>query len=200
MSQSNIAIGGGKFVATEERSRSVGGNPTIEHYQHVVATAVGVVPLLFPTYLKNAGSVEMNVNAAAVDAPFDLAPADPTILRVERLVLMMRLSAQPLMTQFGTVGALADGLLLEIRDATGLIRDLTGGLPLQSNDDLATFFDFSVADLGASHTLKAEWRFTRPLRLEGGLGEFLRCTVRDDLTGITRMRLLAGCAEETVLT
>ena len=197
MSQASIVIGGGKAIATEQVSRA----GAIEHYQGIFSAAVGVVPLLKPQYLKGAGgSIEMAVNAAAVDAAFELAPADPTILRVERLVLVMVLGAQPLMTQFGTAGALADGVLLEVRDGSSQIADLTGGVPLKSNNDLATLFDFSVADLGASHTLKAEWRFARPLRLEGGLGELLRCTIRDDLSGITRMRMLAECAEETSLT
>lgn len=197
MSQASVAIGSGKLIATEERSR--GGQ--LEHYQHVIGTPVGAVPLIQPAFLANAGSVEMVVNGS-VGAPvhFDLAPADPTILRVERLALVMSLSAQPSMTQFGTLAALANGLLLELRNATTLIRDLLGGQPLKSNDDIATLFDLSIADLGASHTLKAEWRFVHALRLEGGLGEFLRCSVRDNLTGILRLRVLAECVAETELT
>lgn len=202
MSQASVQLANTARLASEERSRSVSGATVLEQYQHVIPTPIGVGPRLRTIYLAAAGGpgIEMVQDGSVTPVNFDLAPADPAIYRVSRLTLLMRLAAQPLMTQFGTLAALTNGLLVEVRDASGVLADLLGGQPLKSNDDLATYFDLSVADLGASHTLRADWRFAFPVRLEGALGEFLRVSVRDAMAGITRMRCLAELAVETDLT
>lgn len=197
MSQDAIFLAQAVRLASEKRSRSIGNVPVDEHYQHVVATELGVVPRLVPRYMAAAGgSVEMDVNGSVTPLTFDLAPAADEIWRVARLVLQIVAPTAAAPDQFGSLAALANGLLLELRDAAGVLVDLTAGQPIKANRDLALGWSTSIADT----IVGAEWLFAGPIRIEGGLGEFLRLTVRDDLSTLTRMRVLAEILEETSLT
>ena len=195
MSAQTIPLAGGIRVATEQIAL---GGQAIAHVQHVIASELGSVPRLRPQYLATSqGSIEMAVNGAAAAVAFDLAPGSAAIWRVARLVLQIVAPAAAAPDQFGSLAALASGLLVEVRNATPTpIIDLTAGQPIRANRDFGLGWATSIV----GSIVTAEWRFAVPLRLEGGFGELLRLTVRDNLSGLTRMRVLAEVLEETVLT
>lgn len=195
MSKDSIQLVGGPRMATELQSH---GSAALAHFQHVIATEVGAVPRLVPRYLTATGgaSVEMNVNGSVTPATFDLTPGSDKVWRVSRLSLLLIATAAPTWPLFGNLAALTNGILLEVRNAAGQITDLTAGQPWKTNRDMAISWWAGIEDT----VVAAEWRFAVPLRIEGGLGEFLRMSVRDDLSALTRLRVLADCLEETELT
>ncbi len=197
MSQDNLLISGERRLATEKRTRSVDGVPNDEHYQHFVPTAIGAVPKLLSAYLGTSASPDLNVNGSSTPVAKDLTPGAAEIYRVNRVVLLIATTGSILMTSFGDVAALTNGCKLEWRNAAGVIVDLLGGLPLKTLNDLAALFDVGIAELGASHTIRAVLDLPTPVRLDGGAGEFLRTTVQDNLTTLVRFRALAlGSIEE----
>jgi hypothetical protein len=195
MSASVIPLVGNIKVATEQIVHAGQG---VVHAQHVIASELGVVPLLVPKYLAtNPGAaIEMNVNGSVTPAQFELRPSSVQIWRVARLVVQIIAPAPAAANQFGSLAELANGILLEVRNATLQLIDLTAGQPIKANRDFGLGWSTSIAD----DIVGAEWLLEAPLRLEGGLGEFLRLTVRDNLTTLTRMRVLALVLEETTLT
>lgn len=195
MSASTIPLAGNFRVATEQAAH---GSVGIAQFQHVIATELGVVPRLLPKYLATVpgASIEMAVNGSVTPIQFDLVPGSAEIWRVARLVLQIVAPTAASPELFGSLAALTNGLLIEVRNAGGVLIDLTAGAPIKANLDLALGWSTSIADT----IVGAEWLFASPLRIEGGLGEFLRLTVQDNLSTLTRMRLLAECLNETVLT
>ena len=196
MSKATILLAGAKRVATEQQAHGTDG---IAHFQHVVATEVGGVPRLVPKFLATVpgGSIEMAVNGSVTPVAFDLVPGSSEIWRVARLVLQIVAPAPATPAQFGSLAALTNGLLLQVRNATTVITDLTAGAPVKANRDLVLgWTGVSLADTD----VEADWLFSVPIRLEGGLNEIVRLTVRDNLSTLTRMRVLAEVQVETELT
>lgn len=204
MSESTIRLANDGRLASEQRTRSVGGSSVLVDYQEVAIANLGPQPLSLQKYFTNASSVEMAVDGST-PVNFDVAPADAEIYRIEKLVLVMVLSSSPTMLQFGNLAALANGLSIKVLDATdATIVDLLDGQDLKSNNDLATVGDVTLHELGLSYTLKTTLVPVSPVRLQFPTAgaEKLRITVADDLlsTPITRMRCLALGRQEHIVT
>src|SRR5688500_10135045 len=103
MSSSNLMLANNARLATEERSRDDGASSYVEHYQHVLATPIGALPLPMSRYLAAAGSADMAVDGSSTAVEFELVPASAEIVRVARLALVIGTSAAPTMTAFGTI-------------------------------------------------------------------------------------------------
>lgn len=208
MSASGIRLANEVRLAAEQRSRTLGGVAHLVDYQEVSLAHVGMQPLPLKRYLKDSedsDSVEMRVDGST-PVNFDLTPATAEILRIEKLVLVMVLTASPTMVEFGDQAALSNGLTLKVIDSDGgTIVDLLDGEPILSNNDLTTVGDLTAHILGSTYTLKTVIVPTSPIRLEEtGDGEFekLRLAVSDDLSEstITRMRMMAYGRLESSLT
>ncbi len=198
MSKSTLVLANGKRIATEQFTH----DSLPAHAEHVIATPVGATPLPSTAYLVDGDdSVEMGVDGSSTAKEFTFTPADPDIYRIGRISLVMSLAALPSAVKFGNLSALTNGLLLQIVDADdNEIVDLLGGQPLKSNLDLMTLFEVELISWDSVYALRAQWKLAQPIRLEGGLGEYLLCTVQDNLSSISRMRVLVEAALETELT
>lgn len=200
MSQSNVVISGERRFATEEVQRSQDGFTYAEHYQRVSDCAVGAVPKLLSRYLSNGPSVEMATNGSSIPVNFDLKPSSVEVYRIDRIALVMVCATAIEMTKFGDIASLTNGLIVDWRNATASVVDVMGGVAAKTLNDLAAAFDVGVAELGASHTVRACLELTTPIRLDGGAGELLRATVQDNLSTLTRLRCHVLGSVETSLT
>jgi hypothetical protein len=208
MSANGIRLANEVRLASERRARTIGGIALEVDYQEVALAHVGRQPIPLKRYLKdsdNSDSVEMRVDGST-PVNFDMTPASGEILRIEKLVLVMVLTASPTMVQFGDQAALSNGLTLKVLDNDdAVVVDLLDDEPVLSNNDLATVGELTPHLLGSSYTLKTVIVPASPIRLEEtATGEFekLRLTVSDDLSAstITRMRMLAFGRLESSLT
>lgn len=205
MSAKSIMLANDGRLASEQRTRMIGGSAVNVDFQEVAIAHVGSQPLPCQKYFKNLTSVEMRVDGST-PVNFDVTPASAEILRIEKLVLVMVLTASPTMVQFGDQAALGNGISLQLlaSDDT-VITDLLDGMTVKSNNDLATVGDLSLYEFGASYTLKTEIVPVSPIRLEEtstDAFEKLRLTVADNLAAstITRMRCMAFGRLESTLT
>lgn len=201
MSQSHLVVSGDRRLASEERTRSEDGTPYVEHYQHVVPTAIGAVPTLLSKYLATAGGVvDMAVDGSSVNVTHDLAPSGSEVYRVDRLVVVLATSSAPTWTAFGTIAALANGILLSWIDSDAqTIVDLLGGQPWKTLNDVAALASrIELSTLGSTHTARAVIDLPVPARLDGGETEKLRLTVRDNLSTLARLRVHALGAVEAL--
>jgi hypothetical protein len=190
MTRSHVELANAKRLASEQLTRVLDGESYDEHFQHVVATPVGVVPRPLGLYLLAASSPDLAVDGSTTAVSYDLEPGSDDVYRVHRLTLLAQLSGAPTVSQFGNIAALTNGLLLEIVDPDDeTIDDLLGSQPIRSNLDLATLGTVSLETFGASYMLRSVIDFPVPLRLVGD-EHILRATVQDNIT-LTRLRLFA---------
>lgn len=202
MSENGIRLANDHRLASEQRTRVIGGASQLVDYQEVSISNLGSQPLPLSKYMTNASSVEMAVDGTT-PVNFDLEPSGTEIFRIEKLVLVMVLVASPTLIQFGDQTALTNGLSLKILDTDDVeILDLLDGQNIKSNNDLATIGTITRHVFSTTYTLKAVIQPSSPIRLEvpSAGAEKLRCTVSDNLSAITRMRMMALGRQEDIIT
>lgn len=199
-------LAGERRLATEMQTRTVGNATHEEHYQRVAPCPVGSMPKVLAKFLglTAGGSKDMQVDGSVTPQTFDLTPGASAVYRVERIVMRLVCTAAPVMTGFGNLAALANGVLLEWRKndtadppvvGGALELDLLDGVSFKAANDL---LQFEVGIL--ANTMELVWAPRQPIRLDGGNGEMLRATVRDNLTALTSFRTLVEGGIETELT
>lgn len=90
---------------------------------------------------------------------------------------------------FGNLAALTNGILLQLVDSAGTVTDLTGGVPIRKNQDLARFlgaglkYDVGVGNDAVFGDVVMVDVFGEPLLARAT--EEVQILVQDDLTGLT---------------
>lgn len=145
-------------------------------------------------YLLNGASPEMNANGSlAVPVLFTYTPTQAVeyLESINMLIIENATSSDPL--DYGAVvGPLANGVLLEIRS-----QGVTFALKtLLSNIDLITFFNrhpwatpTGSGILNFVDVYSGEFNLRYPLKLQQSTGDFVRASVRDNLTAVDFHRM-----------
>lgn len=145
----------------------------------------------FSTYLTNGSTINMNVNGATVNVNYDYT-ATETIKYVESLTMYISDNANFDESQFGAVAGLANGVQITYR-SKGQVRTLNN---LQNNIDIFMSFrenHFSDVDsglLGTSRLYTGGIRFQQRIALDPSQGDYIRVTIRDNLTGLVQLRFV----------
>lgn len=97
---------------------------------------------------------------------------------------------------FMGIAALTNGCKLEIRSQPGasaaiVIEDLTDGLPIKSNGNLACLGETILFNQGAESLVQCSIGKRAPYRLEGNKGESLVFQTQDVLTTVTALYVMA---------
>lgn len=154
------------------------------------------MPQIFSRYLSSdgttAGGKNMTVNGFTNPVRFWLS--GPNRLEVHRLTLYVRASTvRP--NDYGNRGALLNGLTLIQAEPDGVtvVLDLFDGEPVTRNCEWrGVCHDYAITDQGPgsrSYTARFAFQFGSPLVLDPM--QRIQATVRDDLTSLSRHRILA---------
>lgn len=136
------------------------------------------------------GKINLAINGAITPKQFYLRPLLSTIpLDFSTVMVLMSHNVEADDGKFGGITALSNGLL--IKRAGGFTQGLGN---YRSNQKFRDFgFDVSYPAKAPSGTYATEARmrmidtFTQELRIDPRLTDYVQATVRDDLTGLTRL-------------
>jgi len=155
---------------------------------------------IFYEFMKNSdGETNMNVDgSASVSGTADFyisCPADTELLIHRCLVTIYDTKGMEDDEYGDTGGSLSAGLELKVlsSDGTTVIADLTGGIPIKSNQGWAQVcYDFDLTNLTntTNAVAKARWTFSKggnPIYLKPG--QRIQMDVNDDLTGLLSQRI-----------
>lgn len=146
-------------------------------------------------YVKNAGSSAMNVNGSVTAQNFDYSPASSTTVYVDAIGLVISDPGTPDFVDFGSITALTNGLQLKVR-TNGTEYTFCN---LQNNTDISLHFGGSYAyvpGLGQLGWLNETdfflgfMTFRNALTLKNSTSDYIRFTVRDNLTAVDRLQAL----------
>jgi hypothetical protein len=141
------------------------------------------------------GQANMNVDGSVTPQVFEYMPPADNIAMIARLILHVRDTGSFAADGFGALGNLANGVELDVYDATVGLSNLsiTNGLPVKSNAGWSRImYDVRYDSYGGGPNFLSG-RFTFANFLFGGRGapglglapnSALRCVVNDDLTGL----------------
>lgn len=130
----------------------------------------------------------MNVNGSVTPVHFDYVAAET--IHLTRL----NISLTDGNIQYGKFGGLAaaltNGLLIRALDAdgSGVIKDFLDGEPIKVNEHFANLAGVDAVSQPAAglHILPVRWTFAKSgANLQLHVGQRLRITIQDDLTGIS---------------
>lgn len=199
MADGNVLLPGEQRVATDARSRTVSTGVTqIEHALKVTHMGVGAQPLPFARFLANGSSIELAEDASLTEHEFTLAPGADEILRVTGMTALIRTASLPTFDTFGDLAALTDGVAIDVLDKDGEVAvDLTAGVPIRSNGDLAQLGVLSMVSFAATYAIKWELGLgAAAIRLAATSGYTLRVKTSDNLEALALFRVLATGVEE----
>ena len=156
----------------------------------------GPVPTPLYRYLDTngdgTGTNNANGNYSATEEIFYIQPASNEVIRLERMLILIEGRKNAFFTDSygGISGGLTNGITVRVKDDTGVITDLTAGIPVKTNGDWGGLcFDAELypSDNGNTETyLRVRWTFSRsgyPIRLNGANNERLEIVLNDDLSG-----------------
>lgn len=143
----------------------------------------------------NAGSFAMNVNGSVTPVVFSYAPGPTATIYVETMKFYISDSGNPSEDKFGDLAALTNGVLIEMQSG-GV---LTTYYNLKDNTDLIVAFRMlpQASNYLPEKNLFGFRDFSTPVKLTGSTGDFIRATVRDNLTGLNKFRMALGVWETT---
>jgi hypothetical protein len=138
------------------------------------------------------GSASMVVNGAVTPQLFTYSPPAGETWIVGKVKIMLCDNSNYGANTFGQVPALSNGLLLSFKSKGGAVQNLCN---LKTNEDLLIAFGETImtnvdaAILGANRILASGMSLRQRLVLNGDQGDYFRVTARDDLTGLTVLRV-----------
>ena len=158
------------------------------------SSGYGPVPTPIYRYLDTNGNGTGTKNAIgdyfAAATSFFIQPAAGEIFRLQRMIVNVHDSQKLKAEEYGNLTALPRGIIVRISDSSGVIQELTDGIPIKTNGEWgALCFDAELysAAAGNGDYLRVRWTFANagyPIRLDGNNGEKLEVVLNDDFTGI----------------
>jgi len=157
----------------------------------------GIQRPLFLSKLKNGSVSNMAVDASGAAQTFKIAPESNHILRITNWSIFIQDSKGFNVNYLGSTGALTNGLMPKLK-----VNGVTTSMfeeGIKSNADIAAItYDMQLHDFGsgsADDVLVAQIHFERDLlqciRLDGSQGAELQVEVSDDLSGLSRVEVMA---------
>jgi len=158
------------------------------------SSGYGPVPTPIYRYLDTNGNGTGTKNAigdySVAATSFFIQPAAGEIFRLQRMIVNVHDSQKLKAEEYGNLTALPRGIIVRISDSSGVIQELTDGIPIKTNGEWgALCFDAELysAAAGNGDYLRVRWTFANagyPIRLDGNNGEKLEVVLNDDFTGI----------------
>lgn len=145
-------------------------------------------------YLDTLGTGAGTYNMAAAAGKYFTKPAAGLVYIIDTVKIVISTAAVTSATNFGGIAALATGCKFDVRSGTPAVvtRDLTGGVLLKSNAQLASLGHFDALNFTASSIVTIEVRNPRsPIRLTGDYGDALYFETQDNLAGLSSMYVVA---------
>lgn len=129
-------------------------------------------------------------HASAAEEYKIVPPSDETYI-LERVLISIRDTGTFDAENYGNGVGLTNGIIVEKRNGSGQLLDLTDGLPIMHNAGWgAQCFDISHLAMGTGdEIMNIRWTFSRsgqPIRLDGVNGEYLSFTLNDDFSGLVQ--------------
>lgn len=143
------------------------------------------------------GTKNANGDYSSTATDFKLSPASGERFEIARLNVAIGDSGQIDSGKYGNNITLTNGITVAVKNAAGVIVDITDGVPVMRNPDWS--------HLAGVDALPMEWgtgvgklvvRFTFertgvPLQLDGSSGEYLAVTLNDDFSGLSEHYFMA---------
>lgn len=140
----------------------------------------------FSSNLANGAAVDMNIDGSITSQQFTYSPA--STLYINRLYLVMSDDKIKRLNRFGDI-TITNGFLIQT-SINGTVRTL---MNILTNPQIGAFFkvnSFAGDQLGADKPIVyATYDFNPVLTLSNATSDYIRATVRDDLTGLRHLRM-----------
>jgi len=141
-------------------------------------------------FLLNSGNKNMNVDGSSTPVVFDFSPGAGEVFQIGSICFYMGQAGGLASDKFENISALTTGMLVEIQ-ADGILRTFSN---LQSNADLGVIF-FGGSSTGSKSSWEGAATFGATTRIDGDQSDFIRATIRDDLTGVILIQMAVTAAE-----
>ena len=130
------------------------------------------------------GSTAVTGDYSSAQEIFYIQPPAATVYRLARMIVYIQDTGAFDADGYGNGSALTNGIVVHKRDDSGVIDNLTAGIPIKSNSQWGRLcFDTSLSTYGTGdESLAVRWTFTKAgqyLRLDGDSNERLEIVLDD---------------------
>jgi hypothetical protein len=151
------------------------------------------------------GTTNANGDYSITEAIFRVKPGFDEVFLLHRMLVTIEDTAVMSASEYGNTGAaLANGIIIRLRDGNGVLENLTGDFPVTTNSQWTTFcYDVDLKTWGAGNELLGvRWVFTEggdPIRLDGKRDDEFQIVLSDDFTGLITHKFLFQGVYEGIL-
>lgn len=132
----------------------------------------------------------MNVDGSSVNVEYEFSPVSGEIFQLNTVCFYMGESGGLAFNKFENIALLTNGLLLEIQ-SEGTLREFVN---LQANADMGVVF-FGGGSTGSKSSWEGQTTFGSSTKLNGDQGDFIRATIRDDLSTVQKIQMAITVSE-----
>lgn len=152
-------------------------------------------------YMNQVGSanIEADVDGSSTPVNFEFGPSTNEVFVLDRILIYGLGTSNVASTNYVNLTALSNGVVMTLQNSGGIVKDITDGLPLKTNDDLTNLcYDVRQNLFGANpRSISLRYSFTKEtgghgILLDGRRGEKLIMTINDDLTALVAHRFKVG--------
>ena len=143
-----------------------------------------------------------NINAAGAVVNWVFAPATGTAFIVRRIIIYGLGSANVSNENYIDLTALTNGYLITLNDGTGLISDITDGVPVKSNDGIARLCFDAHQNLFGANNKSVVGRYTLSndtgddgVLIDGTKGQKLVIPLNDNFSTLTEHYFRVGAKQ-----
>ena len=140
-------------------------------------------------FLRNGGSLDMNVNGAITPVVFAVGPPAGEVWYISKMEGYM-IDGSMSWSKFGSLAELSNGITIDYDEYT-VKEDLLDGEVITTNGGWLHFTYNTEIESSSTDLLKIEWLFSQSgtfLRMDGDSGDTFNLTINDNLSGIDIFR------------
>jgi len=145
------------------------------------------------SWLTNGSTIHMIGDYTTPDS-FLYTPPPRDVACIFRMIVYIEDAGSFDAGKYGNNLVISPGLLVQVKDADGVLLDMLGGETIATNVEWAAqCHDYTVHSFGTGNeAATARWTFAkagRPIYLDGRKGEFLSVTLQDSYVGLVDHRM-----------
>lgn len=163
-----------------------------------------------PTFLRNEAldptdpaSIEMTVDGSVSAVTFSVGPGPNEVLLLDSILITL-IDAGMQWDEFGNIGALTNGILIDRYEGGEAVKNLTDNIPIYSNGCLIANTDANIIGNGALGSrdiiqvpILGSGTVGGPIKLLSSNSGKVVVQIRDDVSGVDMFRMKCRCWFET---
>lgn len=141
-------------------------------------------------FVKNGAEHNMIQDYSSTEGIFKFQPGSDEVFLVSRMIITIKDAGSIDADNYGNGVTLTNGIVIRAADDSGVLKDITAGVPIKTNGEWATrCYDVKDVQWGAGDNyISGRWTLAKNgalMKLDGSKNARIEVVLNDDFSGLT---------------